>query len=106
MDLKLPDLGEGVMEGEIVKWLVKPGDTIKEDQVVLEIMTHKATVEIPAKGHGVVQELLFKEGDSAKVGQMILRVEGSGGAAAKAAPAPAAKAPAPAPAASKPAPVA
>lgn len=116
MDLKLPDLGEGVMEGEIVKWHVKPGDSVKEDQVVLEIMTDKATVEIPVKAHGVVKELVFKEGDIAKVGAVIMRVEGgsSTGAgttspaakgattpapapAAKVAPAPAAKA-APAPA--------
>lgn len=111
MDLKLPDLGEGVMEGEVVKWLVKPGDSVKEDQVVLEIMTDKATVEIPTKFSGKVQELVFKEGEIAKVGQIMMRLEGSsttgkGGAPEKAAPAPAAKAAAPAPAAavSKPAP--
>lgn len=98
MELKLPDLGEGVMEGEIVKWLVKPGDAVKEDQVVLEVMTDKATVEIPTKFSGTVGELLLKEGDVAKVGQVMMRLEGAGGG--KAAPAPAAKAaPAPAPAA-------
>ena len=86
MDLRLPDLGEGVMEGEIVKWHVKAGDAIKEDQVVLEIMTDKATVEIPAKGHGTVTELMFKEGDIAKVGAVIMKVAGEG-AAADAAPA-------------------
>lgn len=80
MDLRLPDLGEGVMEGEIVKWHVKAGDAIKEDQVVLEIMTDKATVEIPAKGHGTVTELMFKEGDIAKVGAVIMKVAGEGGA--------------------------
>ncbi len=110
MDLKLPDLGEGVMEGEIVKWHVKPGDRVKEDQVVLEIMTDKATVEIPVKGHGVVGELMFKEGDVAKVGQVIMRFEGSAGASPAPAKteAPAAKAPAPAVAksASPPAPAA
>lgn len=99
MDLKLPDLGEGVMEGEIVKWLVKPGDSVKEDQVVLEIMTDKATVEIPVKAGGKVGEILVKEGDTAKVGQVIMRLEGSAGSAKAAAPAPAAKAAAPAPAA-------
>jgi pyruvate dehydrogenase E2 component (dihydrolipoamide acetyltransferase) len=97
MDLKLPDLGEGVMEGEVVKWLVKPGDQVTEDQVVLEIMTDKATVEIPTKFTGKVQSLEFKEGDIAKVGAVMMRLEGSAGAsAAKAAPAPAAKAAAPA----------
>jgi pyruvate dehydrogenase E2 component (dihydrolipoamide acetyltransferase) len=84
MDLRLPDLGEGVMEGEIVKWMVKPGDSIKEDQIVLEIMTDKATMEIPAKGHGTVTELMFKEGDSAKVGAVIMKVDGGGAAAGKA----------------------
>jgi pyruvate dehydrogenase E2 component (dihydrolipoamide acetyltransferase) len=110
MDLKLPDLGEGVMEGEVVKWLVKPGDQVTEDQVVLEIMTDKATVEIPTKFTGKVQSLEFKEGDIAKVGSIMMRLEGSGGAAkaeAKAAPAPAAKAATPAaPAKAAPAPAA
>jgi pyruvate dehydrogenase E2 component (dihydrolipoamide acetyltransferase) len=87
MDLKLPDLGEGVKEGEIVKWLVKPGDSVKEDQVVLEIMTDKATVEIPVKHTGIVGELTVKEGDMAHVGQVIMRMQGSAGAA-KAAPSP------------------
>ena len=77
MELKLPDLGEGVREGEIVKWLVKPGDLVKEDQVVLEIMTDKATVEIPSKSHGKVTELCFKEGEIAKIGAVILRLEGN-----------------------------
>jgi pyruvate dehydrogenase E2 component (dihydrolipoamide acetyltransferase) len=100
MDLKLPDLGEGVMEGEIVKWLVKPGDSVKEDQVVLEIMTDKATVEIPTKFSGTVASLEFQEGETAKVGAVMMRLEGSG-APAKAAPSaqPAAKA-APSPKAS------
>src|SRR6218665_1844292 len=104
MDLKLPDLGAGVMEGEVVKWLVKPGDQVTEDQVVLEIMTDKATVEIPTKFTGKAQSLEFKEGDIAKVGAVMMRLEGSGSTAAagatKAVPtpaaAPAAKAPAPA----------
>lgn len=91
MDLRLPDLGEGVMEGEIVKWHVKPGDQIKEDQVVLEIMTDKATVEIPAKGHGTVQELLFKEGDMAKVGAVIMKVGGEGAGVGKTSDSPMAK---------------
>lgn len=107
MELKLPDLGEGVMEGEIVKWLVKPGDKVTEDQVVLEVMTDKATVEIPTKFSGTVGELLLKEGDVAKVGQVMMRLEGSAGAKSAApAPSPAAKAAAPAPAVSKPAPAA
>ena len=46
-EFKLPDLGEGVVEGEIVKWLVKPGDSVEEDQDVVELMTDKATVTVP-----------------------------------------------------------
>jgi pyruvate dehydrogenase E2 component (dihydrolipoamide acetyltransferase) len=92
MELKLPDLGEGVMEGEIVKWHVKPGDVVKEDQVVLEVMTDKATVEIPTKFSGTVGELVLKEGETAKVGQVMMRLEGAhhdkAAPAAKAAPAP------------------
>lgn len=102
MELKLPDLGEGVMEGEIVKWHVKPGDVVKEDQVVLEVMTDKATVEIPTKFSGTVGELVLKEGETAKVGQVMMRLEGAGGG--KAAPAPAAKSAAPAPVPAKAAP--
>ena len=89
MELKLPDLGEGVMEGEIVKWHVKPGDAVKEDQVVLEVMTDKATVEIPTKFSGTVSELVLKEGEIAKVGQVMMRLEGAAGS--KPAPAPAAR---------------
>jgi pyruvate dehydrogenase E2 component (dihydrolipoamide acetyltransferase) len=102
MELKLPDLGEGVMEGEIVKWHVKPGDSILEDQVVLEVMTDKATVEIPSKFAGKVGELVLKEGETAKVGQVMMRLEGAP-ASAKAAPA-VAKAAAPAPVVAKAAP--
>ncbi|RZA08681.1 MAG: 2-oxo acid dehydrogenase subunit E2 [Proteobacteria bacterium] len=91
MDLRLPDLGEGVMEGEIVKWHVKAGDAIKEDQVVLEIMTDKATMEIPAKGHGTVTELMFQEGDMAKVGAVIMKVNGEGAAEGKPSDSPMAK---------------
>jgi pyruvate dehydrogenase E2 component (dihydrolipoamide acetyltransferase) len=107
MELKLPDLGEGVMEGEIVKWHIKPGDTVKEDQPVLEIMTDKATVEIPTKFSGKVGELIGKEGDIVKVGAVIMRLEGATKSSEAAKPAPAAKAapaPAAAPAARAPAP--
>ena len=106
MELKLPDLGEGVMEGEIVKWHVKPGDVVKEDQVVLEVMTDKATVEIPTKFSGKVSELVLKEGETAKVGQVMMRLEGAAGAKAPAAKAGAAPAvvSSPAPVVAKPTP--
>lgn len=100
-DVKLPELGEGVTEGELVKWLVKPGDSVKADQTVCEMMTDKATVEVPTPIAGVVKELLFKPGQVVKVESVLLRLEGGATATAaapapKAAPAPAAHA-APAP---------
>ena len=55
-EFKLPDIGEGVVEGEIVKWLVKPGDRIEVDQPMVEVMTDKATVVIPSPKKGVVAE--------------------------------------------------
>ena len=61
-EVKLPELGEGVTEGELVKWLVKVGDTVKPDQPVAEVMTDKATVEVPTPVGGVVKDLRFKVG--------------------------------------------
>ncbi|HZJ54830.1 MAG TPA: dihydrolipoamide acetyltransferase family protein [Myxococcaceae bacterium] len=96
-EFKLPDLGEGVVEGEIVKWLVKPGDAVEEDQGVVELMTDKATVTVPAPRAGKVVSLHGKEGEIAKVHQNLLVLEVSGAApvtAAPASPAPAAASPA------------
>ena len=97
-EFKLPDLGEGVVEGEIVKWLVKPGDTVEEDQGVVELMTDKATVTVPAPRSGKVVSLHGKEGEIAKVHHLLLTLEVSGAAPAASAPAQAAAA---APAAAK-----
>lgn len=84
--VKLPELGEGVTEGELVKWLVKPGDAVKADQPVAEVMTDKATVEVPTPISGTVKELKFKAGDVVKVDSVMLILEGGAGATAKAAP--------------------
>ena len=97
-EFKLPDLGEGVVEGEIVKWLVKAGDTVEEDQGVVELMTDKATVTVPAPRSGKVVSLHGKEGEIAKVHHLLLTLEVSGAAPAASAPAQAAAA---APAAAK-----
>lgn len=70
-EFKLPDIGEGVHEGEIVQWLVKPGDFVKEDQPIVEIMTDKVTAEIPAPVSGVVTELRGKTGEVIQVGSII-----------------------------------
>lgn len=82
MDFKLPDIGEGVHEGEIVKWLVKTGDTLAEDQPMVEVMTDKATVEIPSPVAGTVAELLANEGQTVEVGKVIIRISENGKATA------------------------
>lgn len=93
-DVQLPEIGEGVTEGELVRWLVKPGDSVKVDQPLVELMTDKATVEVPSPAAGTVKDLKFKEGEVIKVGATFVTVEEGAAGAAKAAPAPAAKAPA------------
>jgi pyruvate dehydrogenase E2 component (dihydrolipoamide acetyltransferase) len=91
-NVKLPDVGEGVTEGELVRWLVKPGDAVKADQPVVELMTDKATVEVPTPFAGVVKELKYKEGDVVPIESvlLVLDTDGAGAPAAK----PAAAAPA------------
>ncbi|HEY4187127.1 MAG TPA: dihydrolipoamide acetyltransferase family protein [Polyangia bacterium] len=87
-EFKLPDIGEGVVEGEVVRWLVKEGDRVREDQPLVEVMTDKATVEIPAPRAGVVGKRLFSEGQICPVGKVLLTIETD--VASTAAPAPAA----------------
>ena len=80
MDFKLPDLGEGITEGEVIKWMTKEGDQVKEDQPIVEVMTDKVNVQIPSPRSGRVAKILVKEGDVAKVGQTIMVIDdGSGG---------------------------
>jgi len=74
-EFKLPDIGEGVVEGEIVKWLVKPGDVIVEDQPLVEVMTDKATVTIPSPKQGKVTKTHGKEGEIAKVHFPLVEIE-------------------------------
>jgi pyruvate dehydrogenase E2 component (dihydrolipoamide acetyltransferase) len=85
-EFKLPDIGEGVVEGEIVKWLVKPGDAIVEDQPLLEVMTDKATVTIPSPRRGKVVQTFGEEGDIAKVHATLVVLDVDSGGAAQAAP--------------------
>ena len=85
-EFKLPDIGEGVVEGEIVKWLVKAGDVILEDQPLVEVMTDKATVTIPSPRRGTVLNTVGKEGDIAKVHGTLVVLEVDGPAGAVAAP--------------------
>ena len=80
MEFKLPDLGEGITEGEVLKWIVKEGEQIKEDQPMVEVMTDKVNVQIPSPRSGRVSKILVKEGDVAKVGQTIMVIDdGNGG---------------------------
>ncbi len=105
-EFKLPDIGEGVVEGEIVKWLVKEGDAVVEDQPLVEVMTDKATVTIPSPRKGRVVKLFGAQGTIAKVHEPLVSLDEEGGAAAaapKPAAAPAVK-PAPVPVAAKPPP--
>lgn len=80
MEFKLPDIGEGVAEGEITRWLVAKGQSVSADQPMVEVMTDKATVEIPSPVTGTVEDLLFKEGETVAVGKVILRIREGGGA--------------------------
>ena len=89
-EFKLPDVGEGVVEGEIVKWLVKAGDEIVEDQPLVEVMTDKATVTIPSPRRGKVLRTVGKEGEIAKVHETLVVLDVEGGSAQPAVPAQAA----------------
>ncbi|AGK52913.1 dihydrolipoamide acetyltransferase family protein [Bacillus sp. 1NLA3E] len=75
---RLPDIGEGIHEGEIVKWFVKPGDKIQEDDVLCEVQNDKAVVEIPSPVAGTVEEVLIGEGTVATVGQVLVTFDAPG----------------------------
>ena len=81
---KLPDIGEGVVEGEVVEWMVSVGDTVKEDDPILSVMTDKATVEIPAPCDGTVSKIFGEAGDILPVGVVCIEfdVDGDGNASA------------------------
>src|SRR5882757_4661270 len=90
-EFKLPDIGEGVVEGEIVRWLVKEGDVLRQDQPMVEFMTDKATVEIPAPRAGRVVKRMYAEGQTCPVGKVLIAIDEGAQAAAQepvAAPAP------------------
>ncbi|MBI3939506.1 MAG: 2-oxo acid dehydrogenase subunit E2 [Acidobacteria bacterium] len=84
-EFKLPDIGEGVIEGEIVAWLVKEGEEVKEDQPLIEIMTDKATVEIHSPRAGIITRRIGKEGEVVPVGATLLVIDETGGGPAQAA---------------------
>jgi 2-oxoisovalerate dehydrogenase E2 component (dihydrolipoyl transacylase) len=76
--IKMPDIGEGIAEVELVEWRIQPGDTVKEDQIVADVMTDKATVEIPSPVSGTVMELGGKPGQLMAVGAELVRIEVEG----------------------------
>jgi len=96
-EFRLPDIGEGVAEGEVVRWLVKEGDVLREDQPMVEIMTDKATVEISSPRAGRVAQRMYAEGQTCPVGKVLIAIELD--EAGKAEPAAAASAASAAPAA-------
>ncbi|PHS25520.1 MAG: branched-chain alpha-keto acid dehydrogenase subunit E2 [Robiginitomaculum sp.] len=81
LSIKLPDVGEGVVEAEIVEWHVKAGSSVSEDDNLVDIMTDKATVEIPSPVHGVVKSITGDPGDVLAVGTVIVTIETDGAGA-------------------------
>ncbi|MGE3768048.1 MAG: dihydrolipoamide acetyltransferase family protein [Kofleriaceae bacterium] len=84
-DFYMPDIGEGVVEGEIVGWKVKVGDTVKLDQPLVEVMTDKATVELPSPRAGTITKINYKDGDIVPVGKILVVID-DGNATASAPP--------------------
>ncbi|MFF4040887.1 dihydrolipoamide acetyltransferase family protein [Streptomyces sp. NPDC001816] len=82
-EFKMPDVGEGLTEAEILKWYVQPGDTVTDGQAVCEVETAKAAVELPIPYDGVVRALHFPEGATVDVGTAIIAVDVAGGAPAE-----------------------
>src|SRR3954466_3238701 len=92
IEMKLPELGENIEGGDVLRVMVKPGDAIKKDQPVLELETDKATIEVPSSVDGVVKETSVKAGEKIKVGQTIFVVDAGAGEKVEAAtPKPAAE---------------
>ncbi|HMW27349.1 MAG TPA: dihydrolipoamide acetyltransferase family protein, partial [Ferruginibacter sp.] len=92
VDLVMPKLGESIMEATILKWHKKPGDSIKQDETVLDIATDKVDSEVPSTAEGVIEEILFKENDVVPIGTVIARIRaGANAAVSGSQPAPAPK---------------
>lgn len=77
-DFKFPDVGEGIQEGEVVKWLVKEGDKVKADQVIVKVETDKAVVDLPAPVGGTILKINYKEGQRVNVGSVLVVIGESG----------------------------
>ena len=101
-EFKLPDLGENIEAGEVINVLVSVGDSLEEDQPVIELETDKAVIEVPSSVRGTIAEIMVSEGDTAAVGQVILTVEGQSGGGAQGPETGVRKAESPAPPAAQP----
>src|SRR5258707_273077 len=86
-EFKLPELGENIESGDLVRLMIKPGASISEGEPVMELETDKAVVEVPSSVTGTIGEIRVKEGDKLRVGQVIFTVENGSGAGAAPAPA-------------------
>lgn len=87
VDLVMPKLGESIMEATVLKWLKNPGDTVKQDETVLEIATDKVDSEVPSTADGVIEEVLYQPNDVVPIGSVIARIRTNGAAAETPAPA-------------------
>jgi pyruvate dehydrogenase E2 component (dihydrolipoamide acetyltransferase) len=94
IEFKLPALGENIEEGDLVRLMIAPGTTVSEGQSVMELETDKAVVEVPSSVSGTIKEILVKEGDKIKVGQVVFTADNNGAPAAEAKKAPPQKEPA------------
>src|SRR3954467_7093965 len=89
IEIEMPAMGESVSEGTILEWAKQPGDSVSEDETIVEISTDKVDAEVPAPSAGTLTEILADAGDTVTVGQVIARMtSGNGAAPAKVAPAP------------------
>ncbi|MFZ0758495.1 MAG: biotin/lipoyl-containing protein, partial [Candidatus Sulfotelmatobacter sp.] len=86
IEFKLPALGENIEQGDLVRLMIAPGATVSEGQPVMELETDKAVVEVPSSVSGKVQEILVKEGDKIKVGQVVFTADNNGATAVAEAP--------------------
>src|SRR6266851_3912201 len=104
IDVVMPQMGESIAEGTVVRWLKKVGETVERDEPLLEISTDKVDAEIPSPANGTLTEIIAQEGQTVGVNTVVARIAAQGEAAGASAPAAAAPAPTPPPATPPPAP--
>src|SRR5213083_2363657 len=92
-DVVMPQMGESIAEGTVVRWIKKPGEKVERDEPLLEISTDKVDAEIPSPASGTLSEVLVNEGQTVAVNSVVARIAGEGQAVAAAAPKPAPPAP-------------